>query len=276
MPNWLRSGRSWARKVLRARSAHSAVRSTAERIADRRRRQRRADVQHHLDVAAEEHLRVDGPLGGEVVRTAVVGGGEGGALVVDAGPEREHLVAAGIGQDVAPPVGEAVEPAPAGDDLGAGPQHQVVGVAEDDLDPQALEVGRRQRAHRPAVPTGMKQGVRKVPRAVLTVPVRAVPRRASTLKSRATGLVDPHGSGHRRRLASPPDPSTDPRAPTTGSGRATWRHRRTGTDSRPRGRCRRGRPPGPDEGVDQHQQRRAGQVEVGQQHVHHATARDGG
>jgi hypothetical protein len=31
MPNWLRSGRSWATNALRARPAHSAVRSTAER-----------------------------------------------------------------------------------------------------------------------------------------------------------------------------------------------------------------------------------------------------
>ena len=49
-----------------------------------------------------------------------------------------------------------------GDDVGAGPQHQVVRVAEHDLGAEVLEVVRRQRAcTAPRVPTGMKHGVRE-------------------------------------------------------------------------------------------------------------------
>ena len=53
--------------------------------------------------------------GREAVGAAVVGGAEGDAVVVEAhvaaGLEREHLVAAGVGEDVAVPAGEAVEAA---------------------------------------------------------------------------------------------------------------------------------------------------------------------
>ncbi len=59
-----------------------------------RRRQRRADVEDHLDVAAELRLDLHRQLWCEPVGTAVVGGAEGGAVVVDARFEREHLVAA--------------------------------------------------------------------------------------------------------------------------------------------------------------------------------------
>ena len=47
--------------------------------------------------------------------------------------QRHDLEPAGIGQDRAVPVHEAVQPAELGDPLGAGPQHQVIGVAEHDL-----------------------------------------------------------------------------------------------------------------------------------------------
>ena len=46
--------------------------------------------------------------------------------------QRHDLEAAAIGQDRARPVHEAVQPAEPRDALGAGPQHQVVGVAEHD------------------------------------------------------------------------------------------------------------------------------------------------
>ena len=48
-----------------------------------RARQRRADVEHHLDVGAEQLLRGDGRLGREAVRRAVVGALERDAVVVD-------------------------------------------------------------------------------------------------------------------------------------------------------------------------------------------------
>ena len=47
--------------------------------------------------------------------------------------QRHDLEAAGIGEDRVRPVHEAVQAAERGDALGAGPQHQVIGVAEHDL-----------------------------------------------------------------------------------------------------------------------------------------------
>ncbi len=47
--------------------------------------------------------------------------------------EAEHLVTAGVGQDRALPVHQPVQAAVRPHDLGPGPQHQVKGVAEDDL-----------------------------------------------------------------------------------------------------------------------------------------------
>src|SRR3546814_10188616 len=85
---------------------------------------------------------------------AVVGGAEGDAVVVElhvaARVEREDLVAARVGEQVAVPVLEAVEPAHALDQLRAGLEHEVVRVAEDDLGAEVLQVGRRQRADRAA------------------------------------------------------------------------------------------------------------------------------
>ena len=58
---------------------------------------------------------VDRGLRGEAVGAAVVGGAERDAVVVEvdvaARLEREDLVAAGVGEDVAGPVGEAVQAA---------------------------------------------------------------------------------------------------------------------------------------------------------------------
>ena len=140
----------------------AAVRSTASRTTVGRRRQRRADVEHHLDVGAEQLLDARPPTPG--VRwwvRAVVGRAEGGAVVVDLGLEREDLVAARVGEREAVPVGEPAEPAERGDHLGARAQHQVVGVAEHDL---GAEVARGRpptgACTAPRVPTGMKHGVR--------------------------------------------------------------------------------------------------------------------
>ena len=47
--------------------------------------------------------------------------------------EAHHLIAAAVGQDRPVPAHEAVQPAEPRDPLGAGPQHQMIGVAEDDV-----------------------------------------------------------------------------------------------------------------------------------------------
>ena len=66
---------------------------------------------------------------------------------------------------------EAVQAAELGDALGAGPQHQMIGVGEDDVG-----AGRRAPSSGnmaltvAAVPTGMKAGVRMTPRGVAISP----------------------------------------------------------------------------------------------------------
>ena len=90
------------------------------------------------------------------------------------------LEAAGIGQDRVWPAGKLVQAAQPRDALGAGPQHKMVGVAQNDIgaevagpDPGyiALTV--------PPVPTGMKAGVRTTPRGIEISPRRAEPSSTS-------------------------------------------------------------------------------------------------
>ncbi len=120
-----------------------------------RTRQRRAHVEHHLDVGPEPLLHVDRDLGREPVRRAVVDALERHPVVVDLRVEREHLEPARIGERQAVPPGEAAEAAEPFDEVGARSQHQVVGVAEHDLGADLRVVGGAQvldrgRACRPA------------------------------------------------------------------------------------------------------------------------------
>ena len=62
-------------------------------------------------------------------------------------PSPRKIIAAGVGEQVPIPVGEAVEALEAGHHLGAGPQHQVVRVPEHDSAPRDFQVGGRQRPH---------------------------------------------------------------------------------------------------------------------------------
>ena len=57
------------------------------------------------------------------------------ALLVDRAPrgEAEHLIAAAVGQDRPRPADEAVQAAAPRDEIVAGPQIQVIGVAQQDL-----------------------------------------------------------------------------------------------------------------------------------------------
>ena len=61
---------------------------------------------------------------------------------------REHLEAAGVRDDRPPPAHELVEAAEARDQLVAGLEEEVEGVAEDELVAQLLHLGRVQRLDR--------------------------------------------------------------------------------------------------------------------------------
>ena len=102
-------------------------------------------------------LDVDGALGRERGAAAVEMRLELDARLVDHAPARqaEDLVAAAVGEDRPRPADEAVQAAAPRDQLVAGPQQQVIGVAEDDLRADLFEVARasspsRRPACRPA------------------------------------------------------------------------------------------------------------------------------
>ena len=118
---------------------------------------------------------------------------EGDAVLVELAElrQRHHLEAAGVGQDRPRPVGEGVQAAERRHPLGARPQHQVIGVAEDDVGAGRPHLIQVIAFTVPAVPTGMKAGVRTTPRGSVD---RAGPRRA-------VGRVD--AEGRRRGVIAP-------------------------------------------------------------------------
>ena len=115
------------------RPAHRALHRFRRGVA--RGRIGQALVEHHRDVRAEPGLDVDGPLGRELMPRAVEVRLELGAVLADDPPlgEAEHLKAAAVGEHRAIPADESMQAAPPRDQLVAGPEEQVIGVAEDDL-----------------------------------------------------------------------------------------------------------------------------------------------
>jgi len=101
-----------------------------------------AIIQRHGDVRAQRQLHIHAVFRGEPHFAAVERRTKAYPLLGDAAQalQAEHLEAAGIGEDRVLPVHETVQPAMRGDDGGAGTQHEVEGVAQNDLGPQSLEL----------------------------------------------------------------------------------------------------------------------------------------
>ena len=107
-----------------------------------RRRIRRAFVELHLDVGSQKILHLDGALGRQFMRRAINMRAESHATFGN-GPklaQRHDLIAAGIGQDRAVPAHEAMEAAESRDPLGSRAQHEVIGVAENDICARGFDV----------------------------------------------------------------------------------------------------------------------------------------
>ncbi len=85
--------------------------------------------------APSRHCTSNGPLRAERHGGAVDMGLEGDAAVVDAPQlgQRHDLIAAAVGEDRLVPMHEAVQAAELGDALRAGPEHQMVGIGEQDV-----------------------------------------------------------------------------------------------------------------------------------------------
>ena len=109
------------------------------------RRERRAFVERHDDVGVEQALDLDRALGAEHVHRPVEVALEADPLLALLGQlgEAHHLIAAAVGQDRPLPAHEAMQPAQPRDPLRARAEHQMIGVAEDD-------VGARRAHARPA------------------------------------------------------------------------------------------------------------------------------
>ena len=97
-----------------------------------------------------------------------------------------------------------MQPAELLDELRAGAEVQVVGVAEDDLRAELLELARSTALTVARVPTGMKTGVSMTPCAVVRRPARALPSVVSSVKSPGATYVDASArSTSARRSRSP-------------------------------------------------------------------------
>ena len=109
------------------------------------------DIENHLYVGAEKGLCGDGVLGREIDEIAVVRGPERHAVVGHLGSEREHLIAAGVGQgqwarrSQTHERGDTAEPC---HHICPGPKHEVVRVGQQHLRSETLEVNRVDGAHR--------------------------------------------------------------------------------------------------------------------------------
>ena len=143
MANRAWSGRRWA---CRQRSAQRMVRSTAALKLAGVAVAGRAFIEAHGDVGAEILLNLHRFFRGQLQQAAVDVRAKHGRAIVDleVGGQAEDLVAAAVGEDGPAPAHEAVQPAELGDDLVAGPQREMVGVAEHDLHADLFELGRRQ------------------------------------------------------------------------------------------------------------------------------------
>ena len=104
------------------------------------RRVRRALVEDHDHVGVERGLHLHGDLRTQEHRISVHRRPEADTVLRELAQLRqaEHLEAAGVGEDRARPVHEAVQAAVRADHLGPGTQHQVKGVAEHDRAPSPV------------------------------------------------------------------------------------------------------------------------------------------
>ncbi len=107
-------------------------------------------VHRHQDIAPDRELGRDAALRTEHDPRAVDVATKDGAVLRDdaIAREGEHLVAAGVGQDRAPPVHETMDASDTREHLGARPQEQVVGVGEEHLRAGSFEILDREPLHR--------------------------------------------------------------------------------------------------------------------------------
>ena len=147
MPNSACPGAARAANASRARSAQRSDSSMARSASLLLRRQLDAFVELHLDVGAEQALDVDARSGVSMCRDPSMCDWKRtpSSLISRILESDITWKPPRVGEDRAVPAHEGVQAAEAGDALGAGAQHQVVGVGEDDVGAGGLHLVEVQR-----------------------------------------------------------------------------------------------------------------------------------
>lgn len=122
-------------------------------------------VERHDDVRAEVLLNGNGLLGGEAMRRAVNVTLERHAVIVDLAGlrQREDLKAARVGEHRTRPLHEPVQAAHVAHELVAGPQVEMVGIAQDERRVDILELFGRERLDCPLRADGCEDRREEVP-----------------------------------------------------------------------------------------------------------------
>ena len=120
----------------------------------------RALIEGHADVGAERDLYIHRVLGSERVKAAVEMGAKRNSLVADLAQLREavDLESAGVSEHGPGPADEAMQAAEVANGFMAGPQVEVIGVAENDLRAERLENLLRNRLDRARRSDGHEYG----------------------------------------------------------------------------------------------------------------------
>src|SRR5918994_1690508 len=106
-------------------------------------------VEHHRNIRSELRLNVDRRLRCQQMLAAVEMRAERRALFVHFAPcrEAEHLIPAAVSEDGLVPSDECVETTELSDTRSTRPQVKMIGIGEDDLGAQVVEIAMRHGFH---------------------------------------------------------------------------------------------------------------------------------
>ncbi len=129
------------------RPAHRTLHRRHLHVAGRCRRHQL--VKRHDDIRIEQPLNLGRAFRGDQMARAVQMRFERHPLFRPAGQigQAHHLIAATVSQDRPVPAHETVQPAQPGDALGPRAQHQVIGVAKDDVGTRRAHIAGLHRLH---------------------------------------------------------------------------------------------------------------------------------
>ncbi len=153
---------------------------------------RRTFVEDHRDIAAESGLNFHRDLRRNKRRCSIDMILKTHSFLRDLSQfcQRKNLVTATVSQDRSVPAHEFVQPAEMFDHIEAGPNEEVISIAQNDLRLQLVQFAAGVTAFTvPCVPTGMNAGVSITPCAVVNRPRRALDCRSWARSSNIAATV---------------------------------------------------------------------------------------